>query len=544
MKTVKRAAMIVMIGMIVSRLLGYGRYKVIAYFFGRGWETDAFIGAFAVPDLLYILSSGGALGAAFIPLFSGLIEKKQSDDAWRLASGLWNVLMIVVVPSIVLGMVFAPQFTDLIVPGFRDEPETRRLCFEIVRIIFPMVIFTATAALCNAVLQSMDHYTTPAVAWSLHNIGIIAAAFLLHRSMGIKGLAFGVLAGAFSMVAIQVPVMMRMGMRYYPTAGPRDPNVKKALVLFLPAMLGLSISQINLFVLPATFGSMFSNGSVTSLQYGVRLLLLPLGVFGNALAMAAFPTMSAQAAGERWNEFHGTLIRGIRSTFVFSLPCTAGFILLGLPIVRLLFGGGEFTLDDCIDTKAVLMYYAIGLVGHTAIQMISRGFYSLQDTRTPFWVAFTSVLLIIIPMGVGLVQPVIDAGSAGFKALVYVSHVSPFYYLGVAVQGLKHQGVALAISIATLFNMIVLLILFQRRRPDFDMGRVWDGFARVTLATAVMSVFIVACAQVLKHRDPAVQVLTVIVVGGAVFFAACKVFKVPEVDDVVGALTRRFKAKK
>lgn len=543
-ETVKRAALIVMAGMIVSRILGYGRYKVIAYFFGRGWETDAFIGAFAVPDLLYILSSGGALGAAFIPLFSGLIEKNKTDEAWRLSSGVWNVLMAVVVPCIVLGIVYAPQFTDIIVPGFKDQPETRALCIDIMRVIFPMVIFTATAALCNGVLQSMNQYTTPAIAWSLHNIGIIAAAFLLHRAMGIQGLAYGVIAGAFSMVAIQLPAMARQGMKYVPTAGPRDPNVKKALVLFLPAMLGLSISQINLFVLPVTFGSMFSDGSVTSLQYGVRLLLLPLGVFGSALAMAVFPTLSAQAAGKRWDEFNATFSRGIRATFVFSLPCTAGFILLGLPIVRLLFGGGEFTLADCVDTAEVLTFYAIALVGHTAIQVVSRGYYALQDTRTPFLVALSSVLLIIIPMGVGLVLPLIDTGNMAIAALVFVSKISPFYYAGCALQSLEHQGVALAISFATLFNMIVLLALFRRRRPDFDIGQVWGGFLRVALATVAMSAATWGTMLALKGFDPALQVISNIAVSGAVFFAACKVLKVPEAEDVLNMVVRRFKRNK
>lgn len=543
-KTVKRAAAIVMFGMIISRILGYLRYKVIAYYFGRGWETDAFIGAFTVPDLLYVLASGGALSAAFIPLFSGLLEKKQEEDAWRLASGVWNVLMMVVVPGIVLGMVFAPQLTDIIVPGFRNEPQTKALCVDIMRIIFPMVIFTATAALCNAVLQSKDHFSTPALAWSLHNLGIIGAAFILHGRMGIKGLSYGVLVGAGSMVLVQFPVMIRKGLRYHVRSGPRDPNVKRALALFLPAMLGMSLSQINLFVLPITFGSLFSHGSVTSLQYGVRLLLLPLGVFGNALAMAAFPTMSAQAAGERWGEFHGTLARGIRSTFVFSLPCTAGFILLGMPIVRLLFGGGEFTMADCLDTRGVLLYYSIGLAGHTAIQMVTRGFFSMQDTRTPFLVALTSVLLIIIPMGVGLVQPVVDMANPAIKALVLVSHVSPFYYAGVAVQHLEHQGIALAISLATLFNLVALLILFRKRMPDFDMGRVWDGFARVTLATLVMSAVVAAAAFFMKNLDPSVQVLGIMVLGGAVFLAACKVFKVPEAGDVAGMFLRRFRLKK
>lgn len=542
-ETVKRAAAIVMIGMIVSRILGLVRNKAIAYYFGRGWETDAFLGAFFVPDLLYILSSGGALSAALIPMFSRLTGNGEEREAWRMASGVWNVMFKIIAVCIVLGIIFAPQLATVFMPGFRDEPRTFELCVTIMRIIFPMVIFTALAALCNGVLQARDHFTTPVLGWILHNFGIILAAMLLHDIAGIQGLAYGVLAGAFSMVAVQIPAMIKRGMRYDFRAGWGDPNVRRVLALFLPAMFGLSISQINLMLLPMSFGSMFLTGSVTSLYYAIRLMLLPMGVFGNALAMAAFPTLSRQAAAEDMAPFRDTLARGLRTTFVFSLPCTAGLLILGVPIVRMLFGGGRFSIHDCRDTAFVLNYFILGLTGHTIVQMISRGFYALQDTRMPFYAGLISVLLIIIPMDTALVLPFINMNNAALKALVYVCHVSPFYYAGLAAQSLRHGGVALSVTLAVLFNMGMLLYVFKRRMPQFQMRSVAVGFLRTCAATLIMSAVSYPMMLAMKRIDPIIVVFSNMAASVAVFLVAAKLLKIPEADDMVSMVVSRFKRK-
>ena len=305
----------------------------------------------------------------------------------------------------------------------------------------------------------------------------------------------------------------------------------------------MSISQINLLLLPLSFGSLFDRGSVTSLNISTRLMLLPLGVFGNALAMAVFPTLSRQAAVQDMKAFRATLSRGLRTTFVFSLPCTAGLIILGVPIVRMLFGGGKFDIKDCQDTAFVLNFFILGLVGHTVIQMISRGFFALQDTRTPFLQGLVSVVLIIIPMDVAIVQNLIHKHNMVFSALVFVSHASPFYYAGLAAQNLKHGGVALSVTLAALFNMGILLIILKRRMPEFDMRGVVVGFVRTSAATIVMSVVSYGMYKAMGSMNPFIVVLSNMTVSVAVFLLVAKLLKIEEADEAVGLVLSRFKRK-
>lgn len=534
-----------MAGMIVSRILGYARYKVIFYYFGRGYETDAFFGAFAVPDLLYILASGGAMTAAFIPLYSEFLEKKQTENAYRLVSGIINFTFIVVGLFVGLGIVFAPVLVSIVVPGFNADPKTFTLCVAIVRIIFPMVILTSMSAICNGVLQSHDHFLTPAVAWSLHNIGIISAAIIFHKTLGISGLAYGVLAGAFSMVALQLPVILKKGVRYLPKSGPADPGVRKVLTLFLPAMFGLSISQMNLFILPMMFGSFMGEGAVSALQGAVRLLLLPLGIFGNAISMAIFPTLSRQVGGDRMNDFRDTLARGVNMTLVFSIPSMVIFFMLGVSITRVLFGGGQFTVADCNATAVALFYYAIGLPGHTAVQVVSRGYYSMKDTRTPFVVGLLSVIVITIPYCLGVSLPELSDATihklAIFKA---ICAISPFYHLGVATDSIGYAGVALAVSMATLFNVAALVAMFRLKIPGMPLRSMTMSFLKVSAASLIMAAACKGALLALAKVDPAAQLLAGIVVSCVVFIVVGRLLKIEELQEVLDMFIGRFKRKK
>lgn len=543
--TVKKAAAIVMAGMIVSRILGYARYKVIFYFFGRGYETDAFFGAFAVPDLLYILASGGAMTAAFIPLYSEMLEQKREEDAYRLVSGIINFTFIVVGLFVGLGIVFAPQLVTVIVPGFNADPKTFALCVAIVRIIFPMVILTSMSAICNGVLQSHDHFVAPAVAWSLHNIGIISAAIIFHQTVGIRGLAYGVLAGAFSMVALQLPVMLKKGVKYRPKSGPADPGVRRVLKLFLPAMFGLSISQMNLFILPMMFGSFMGEGAVSALQGAVRLLLLPLGIFGNAISMAIFPTLSRQVGGNRMDDFRDTLARGVNMTLVFSIPSMIIFFMLGVSITRVLFGGGQFTLEDCNATALALTYYAIGLPGHTAVQVVSRGYYSMKDTRTPFVVGLLSVIIITIPYCLAVSLPALSPETIQKLAIPKaICMISPFYHLGIATDSIGYAGVALAVSMATLFNVAALVAMFRRKIPGMPLRSMGVSFLKVSAASLVMAATCRGALFVTAKVDPALQLLAGIVVSAVVFIVIGKLLKIEELQEVIDMFASRFKKRK
>jgi putative peptidoglycan lipid II flippase len=537
--------MIVMCLMVISRILGFIRYKAIFYFFGRGVSTDAFFGAFTLPDTLYILVSGGAMSAAFIPVFSELLEKKKTEESWRLASALLNLTFLTVGPCVALGIIFAPQISHILLPGFSGK--TLDLTIEITRILFPMVIFTTMSALYIGILQSHEHFWAPGISWSTHNIAMIAATILLHGIFGIKGVAYGVVAGAMSMVIIQLPVAIKKGMRYHFFLGLKDENVKKVLKLFLPALIGLSISQINLLIMPITFGSFMGKGAVTALQGSVRLFLVPVGVFGNALSMAIFPRLSQYAGVGRMDDFKTTLIRGINTTFAFSLPSLMVCILLGVPIVRALFGGGKFTVADCHATAYALAFYAIGLPGHTAVQTITRGYYALKDTKTPLYVGFFSVFFITIPFCIGLLGLKVFTISIlqwhiSMKPLMWLFRVSPFCYLGQLAKPLSFGGIALAVSVATLFNYFALLGLLKWRVKGISIAPVIFSMLRVGAATLVSGAACFALMRwVVAGLDPMIQMTVGLAVSGISFVAAGRFFKVSEIDEMLSMIKNRFR---
>ena len=518
--TVARAAWVVSGGMMISRVLGYVRQKAIAYNYGMGWKMDAYYGAFNIPDLLYFLVSGGALSASFIPVFTGYLQRGEEDEAWKATSIVLNLMILVTTTGVALGLIFAPYLVRVVQPGFHGtSPRTFELCVHLVRILYPMVIFTSIAALCNGILHSFNHFTAPSLSWSIYNVAIIASAFLLSRHFGVDGLCYGVLAGAAGMVMIQAPVILKKGFRYHFSLDLKHPGAREILKLFVPAMFGLAISQINLMLLPNFFGSFLGEGTVASLVYANRLLLLPLGVFGSALAMAVFPTVTRQAGAGDMDGYRNTLVKGIRMTFLFSLPSTVVLFVMGLPVCRLLFQGGKFGYEDSRRTAIVLSFYAIGLIGHSSQQVITRGFYALKDTKTPVRVGIVSVLLITVPLGL-------------------VSVYTP----------LSYRGIPLAVSLTTIANSAVLFVLLRKKIGRLDTTAVLTSLLKIAAAAGLMWAVCAVCRMAFEHViNPTTLsrvALELAVVGGlgtAVFAGVVFGLRVPEASTVLNSFIGRLK---
>jgi len=517
-QTVKKAVGIIMAATLISRLLGWVKLTTMSSIYGRTLETDAFFAAFAIPDLLYLLVSGGAMTAAFIPTFTSFIAKGQDDEGWRVASTIWNQIAIFLVVFILIGEIFADKVV-LLLPGFHHNPQALAYGVTFVRILYPMVIFTALAALCNGVLQSFNHFTAPAASWLVYNVFFILAAYFFRNSLRLSGVCLGVLGGALAMVLVQLPVMFKKGMRYSMSLEWRHPEVVSYWKLFLPVMLGMSLTQINLMIIPTIFGSMVGKGAITSLNYANRMMFIPLGMFGSAISMAIFPTMSRMAAEGDMKGADQVLSRGIRATFIFSLPCTAFLMTAGLVSIRLVFGYGKFTYHDCYATAYALMFFAIGLMGHSAIQTINRGFYARKDSMTPVLTGLIG-LVITVPLAWVLIK-------------------TP----------LKHGGIALAISIATITNMCILLFLASRKL-EINLGPILSMFARTLVAAAAMGATGWAVGHAC-HLNPhrfgfmvAVEGFFAISRSSLLVFAAlAKLFRIKEFDEIVDMILKRFRGR-
>jgi putative peptidoglycan lipid II flippase len=520
---------------VASRLLGYARDKIIAFQFGRDLHTDAYWAAFSVPDLLYFLLAGGALSAALIPVFTDYLVHQERDEAWRVAVTLANLLVVLVAGGVVLIVVFAPQLVWVAAPGFyRKYPQAVEECVRYVRIMAPMVFMTALSALSTGILQAFQHFTSPAAAWCLYNVGIIFGAVFLAGSLGIPGLCVGVLIGAASMVLVQLPSLHARGFRWRPSLDLKHPGVVKVIRYFLPVMAGLFFTQLCLFWLPNFFGS-FYEGGVTSLRYANRLVILPLGLFGVAISTAAFPTLSEHVARGEVAEFKRTFSASLRAIFLLALPSSVALAALAGPIVRLLWQGGKFGGGDVEASAFALVYYSPGLLAISALQIINRAFYSLRDMKTP---------------------PLVGAGYVVFNlALAPV-------LMGT---GLRYGGVALATSLSTTAGMVVLMYLLSRRMGGMGGREMTACFLKSAVAAGAMGV---ACYYVSAWVGNAVgapvtrfsltaptggasasarslsavglQVLAACAVGAIVYYLVLRALRCAEIEEVVRRVRRRF----
>ncbi len=452
-RTLTAAALIVMLGMAVSRVLGFVRWMAIGSVFGRNEAMDAFIAAFTLPDLLYILVSGGALGAAFIPVFTELREKDRQEDAWKLANGLLNLVNVVVLVAVVAGIALAPWLVSVIVPGFEVGSTQWTLTVTFSQLLFPMVLFTTMSGLMNGWLQALGAFKAPAVAWSIYNVVIITVALTFGATHGLKSLCYATVAGAAAMVLVQTPGLLSRGWHPAWQLDLKNDDLRRVVRLFLPVMVGSGLSQINLLLLPTIFGSYLGEGDIMALQYANRLIILPLGLFGNAISMATFPTLCQEVSREDHDGFAHTLLLGLRAALVLCVPSALLFMVAGQPIMEVLFLSGKLTQGDTAVMGTALRFFSIGLVGYVVGQLVTKGFHAHQDTRTPLWIGLGSTVLVTVPVTWWL------SGS-----------------------GMGVRGVALGLSIGALVTGALLLLRLMQHNNRVRPAVVGVCLVKVTVA--------------------------------------------------------------
>lgn len=424
-------------GMILfSRLLGFVRETITANLFTRA-ETDPFFAAFIIPDFMYYLLVGGALSAAFIPLFSEYLAKNEEGEGWEMASTFLNVTIILLAAFSLFGVIFARQIAPL--QAYQMKEGKLELLIELTRMMFPAVFFTALAGLMGGVLNSYQRFFVPVFGPILYNIGIILGAWFLGPRFGIKGMAFGVVLGAIVNFLTQAFFAIKRIKGYNPLyINLQHPGFKRMIRLMIPAVLGLSATQLNIWV-TTNMASALPEGSITYLRLAQRLVLLPLGIFATAVSTAFFPTLSQLAAVHKWKEYKENLTLGIRVILFITIPSALGFIVMRTEIVRLLYERGEFTPQQSELTAYALLFYSLGLFAHGVIQILPRGFYALKDTITPVKVSISTVVLSIVLNFLFLrFTPLMHGGLAlSFSLMGVVNMLLSFYLLRKKVGGLR-----------------------------------------------------------------------------------------------------------
>ena len=518
-KTVTKAAGIMMAAILVSRLLGLVREMVIASKFGVGTEVDAYGIAFQLPDLLYFLLSSGALSAAFIPVFTEYLEKGEEKEAWKVFSIVGTFIFLVLTVFIVACEIFAPSLVPLFAPGefIAKQGDALSLAIKLTRIVLPAQLFFLVGGLVMATLYSRKHFLTPALGPIIYNIGIICGGIFLADRLGIAGLTWGVLVGAFiGNFVLQVVVARRFGAVYTPSLNLRHPGVVKVAKLALPVMLGLSLPYVDVIINRA-FASMINEGAISALNYANRLMQMPLGVFAQASAVALFPTLAAHAARKQMTELRDGVNFGLRGVLFLTVPSSVLMAVLATPIVRMLFQHGAFVPSDAPYVAYALIFYSIGLAGWAGQLVVSRGFYALQESIVPV-ISGTIVTAIFIPLNWLLMKP------------------------------LGHGGLALATSIAVTLHLLILLEILRRRLGGLNGRLLIESFAKVSLASAaaggVAWIVFRYCGQFADTTTQFGAGIGVLAAGGLgvlVYAGAVALLKVDEAAEIWGQITRRFR---
>ncbi len=486
LRRLAQAATLVMAFFVLSKVLGLVRDIVITRQFGTSREYEAYLAAFRIPDLIFNVIASGALASAFIPLFSGLIANGDTRRSWTLASHVINLVLVVMAFTALVAAILAEPIVKFTVAvGF--NPADQLLTAHLMRMMLITPVIFGLSGIVTAILNSYHHFVLPAVAPILYNLGIIGGALFLAPipAFGVYGLATGVIAGALMHLLIQVPWLFRARMTYVAAVGLGDELVRQVVRLMLPRTVGIAVWQFN-FVINTILASTLPEGRLAALTIAFVLIMLPEGVVAQSIATVLFPTLSQLAARGQHDALRQAFSAGFRVVLFLTVPASIGLIVLGTPIIQLLYQRGAFTADSTAQTANALQFYAAGLFAFSGLEIITRTFYALHDTATP-----------------------VKVGIAAFVLNVALS----LALIGPLAQG----GLALANSLATTVEMLGLLYLLRSRLGGLDGLRILGSLGKVFIASAVMGVALVLLLRIVPGLSLWVIAPGAIAIGGLVF---------------------------
>src|SRR5258706_941091 len=517
-RQIARAAGTVMIAFVLSNLVGLVRQILVSRAFGTDQSLDAFYAAATFPDLLFSLLAGGALASAFVPTFPGFLSNEKRDYAWRLASSITNLVILIL--SLVSGLaaLFAPMLVRHVLFVLKPEldPALQSMTVDLLRIILIAPTIFGVSGLLMSILNTHQKFWLPALAPVFNWVGWIIGIIFLVPTIGIYGLGWGYVIGACLHLIVQVPGLLRLeGWHYVPTLGLNNPALREVARLMAPRLLGVAAVQIN-FVVNAMIAASQSEGSLSAINVARMVMTMPLFVIAQSIATAALPTFSAQVARGELSEMRSSLAATLRGVILLSLPATIGLILLREPIIAALFQRGEFTALSTQMVSWALLWYTAGLVGHSFVEILSRAYYALHDTKTP-------VIIGTIAMGLNVVF------SFGFAWI--------FSQLG----WMPHGGLALANSFATALEAVALFVLMRKRLNGIEGKSIADGAWRGSLAALGMAVGLLLWIQFTGGMNRWIVALGGVALGGIIYLFSVAILKVPEIKLLTHAVSNQLR---
>lgn len=515
------AAILVATSSLFSRILGIFRDRILASEFGAGEQLDIYYAAFRVPDLLFNLVVLGALSAGFIPIFSSLLKNfsdpkqtSENEEAWQLASNVINFLSLILLLLSLLGMIFAPELVSLITPGF--SPLAQESTVLLTRIMFLSPIFLGISGVLGGILQSFRRFLVYSLAPIFYNLGIIFGALYFTDYMGLSGLAWGVVMGAFFHMAIQIPAVYGLGFKYYFKLNWKDSATLKISKLMIPRTLSLAVTQLGLLV-TTIIASGLSSGSLTIFNLANNLQSFPVGIFGISFAIAAFPALSQYAYDKE--KLESNFSSTIRQIFFFVVPATIFLITLRAQIVRVVLGAGQFNWQDTILTMNSLALFSISLFAQASIPLLIRVFYARRDSQTPFYLSLLTIV-------VNIILSLLLANKIGIV------------------------GLALAYSISNILNFILLWVFMYVKIGNLGISKIANSTIKFSLsgigaglAIQLMKILIAPLIDMSRFTGVLIQLLGASLVGGLIYLFLCYLFGSEELITFFNSVRRKIRIK-
>ncbi|MBS0659319.1 MAG: murein biosynthesis integral membrane protein MurJ [Verrucomicrobia bacterium] len=513
---------IIGLAVMTSRVLGLIRDLIIAALFGATRYLDAFMIAFRIPNLLRDLFAEGALSTAFVTVFSQKMAKEGDASAWALGARVASLVTVFMSVLVLLGMAFAPLLVRLQAPGFSASDVV--FTATLLRIMYPFILLVSLAALVMGMLNAKGIFAAPAMASSFFNLGSIAGGVAFGWWMdpafgprSLIGLSLGTLLGGLLQLGVQLPSLHRAGFAWKFVWDPMDAGVRRVFTLMLPAIIAGSAVQVNV-VVNGVFAS-FQEGAVAWLQYAFRLMQLPLGVFGVAIATVTLPLVSKYAALGDLTEFRVVLARGLRLACFFTFPSAVGLACLADPIIGLIYERGKFDHTATLETAGALRYYALGLVGYSCIKVLAPAFYAIDRRNTPMNVSFLSI-------GVNLLLNFTLAQWLGWG----------------------HRGLALSTSAIALLNFGLLYHFMRQHLGGLETAALAASLGRLAVAVAGMAAVCLTAQFTVLQAFPQFSLFCKLIylfgtigLAGTLFLVSCHFLGVPEMQTAVALLRRRLK---
>jgi putative peptidoglycan lipid II flippase len=548
----KRSAAIVGLSVMGSRLMGVVREQIFAFMFGTTMFADAFIAAFRIPNLLRDLFAEGALSTAFTTTFTKTWEKDGEARAWHLARLVLSALTLILGVICLAGVFFAPQVVYLVSGGFENVPGKFELTVRMTQLLFPFILFVSLAAAVMGMLNARHVFGIPASASTVFNIvSVIGGAVLaclfepqehwLHPHFGeraVFGWCFGVLLGGLAQLAMQLPSLWKAGFNFSGTLNFRDSGLRTVMILMVPSAIAGSAVQVNVMV-NGQFASHIP-GAMSWLYYAFRLVQLPIGIFGVAIATVTLPAVARQHALDDLKAFGKTVEEALRFGFYLTLPASLGLAAVAQPVIQLIYEHGTFTAAGTAQTALALQAYTVGLAGYSGIKILVPCFYAMEPPRfesrpgSTFWNSFSHFVrnvILFTPARVSL------TGIALNLVLCFVL----YYYFK-----LGHVGLALTTGLVAILNFLQLVHAIQKQ---IDLGSPveWLSFlVRVTIATMACGCFVLVSDQIfLAHRTThsllgAAILFVNIGVAAAIYFSLTVLLHVPESMELISFFKRKF----